>query len=75
MNPLLPKGTTLVITAGHDNTDQNPNNPDYRQWVGWGDRTVDERAEGGRTYEAPAGRFNRYAAAPRRSVSGSMTMA
>ena len=23
---------------------ENPNNPDYRQWVGWGDRTVDEMA-------------------------------
>ncbi len=42
--PLLPKGTTLVITAWHDNTETNPNNPDYRQWVGYGDRTVDEMA-------------------------------
>ena len=42
--PLLPKGTTLVITAWHDNTAENPSNPDYRQWVGWGDRTIDEMA-------------------------------
>ncbi len=42
--PLFPRGTTLVITAWHDNTQENPNNPDYRQWVGWGDRTVDEMA-------------------------------
>jgi hypothetical protein len=42
--PLLPKGTTLVFTAWHDNTAQNPNNPDPDQWVGWGDRTVDEMA-------------------------------
>jgi hypothetical protein len=42
--PLLPKGTVLVFTAWHDNTDKNPNNPDPRQWVGWGDRTVDEMA-------------------------------
>lgn len=42
--PLLPKGTTLVITAWHDNTEDNPNNPDPEQWVGWGDRTVDEMA-------------------------------
>ena len=42
--PLLPKGTTLVVTAWHDNTDANPSNPDSRQWVGWGDRTVDEMA-------------------------------
>ncbi|MDH5235142.1 MAG: hypothetical protein OEW77_09275 [Gemmatimonadota bacterium] len=42
--PLLPKGTTLVFTAWHDNSASNPNNPDPRQWVGWGDRTVDEMA-------------------------------
>ncbi len=42
--PLLPKGTTLVFTAWHDNTAANPSNPDPRQWVGWGDRTVDEMA-------------------------------
>jgi hypothetical protein len=42
--PVLPKGTTLVFTAWHDNTSRNPNNPDPEQWVGWGDRTVDEMA-------------------------------
>jgi hypothetical protein len=42
--PILPKGTTLVFTAWHDNTKENPNNPDPEQWVGWGDRTVDEMA-------------------------------
>ncbi len=42
--PLLPKGTTLVFTAWHDNTAANENNPDPSQWVGWGDRTVDEMA-------------------------------
>jgi hypothetical protein len=42
--PLLPKGTVLIFTAWHDNTAANPNNPDPKQWVGWGDRTVDEMA-------------------------------
>ena len=42
--PLLPAGTTIVITAWHDNTADNPNNPDPEQWIGWGDRTVDEMA-------------------------------
>ena len=41
---MLPQGTTLVFTAWHDNTERNPNNPDPEQWVGWGDRTVDEMA-------------------------------
>ena len=40
--PLLPKGTVIHVTAWYDNTRANPNNPDPDQWVGWGDRTVDE---------------------------------
>ena len=40
--PLLPKGTTLRVTAWYDNTRDNRNNPDSEQWVGYGDRTVDE---------------------------------
>jgi hypothetical protein len=42
--PLLPKGTILRVTSWHDNTAANKNNPDPNQWVGWGDRTVDEMA-------------------------------
>ena len=42
--PVLPKGTVIRITAWHDNTAANPNNPDPDQWVGWGDRTIDEMA-------------------------------
>jgi hypothetical protein len=40
--PLLPKGTILKITSWYDNTTGNKNNPDPNQWVGFGDRTVDE---------------------------------
>jgi hypothetical protein len=40
--PLLPKGTILKITSWYDNTKANRNNPDPDQWVGFGDRTVDE---------------------------------
>jgi hypothetical protein len=42
--PLLPKGTILKVTAWHDNTAAHKSNPDPTQWVGWGDRTVDEMA-------------------------------
>jgi mono/diheme cytochrome c family protein len=42
--PMLPKGTIVHVTAWHDNTRANPNNPDPDQWVGYGDRTVDEMA-------------------------------
>jgi hypothetical protein len=40
--PLLPKGTILKVTSWYDNTAANKNNPDPDQWVGFGDRTVDE---------------------------------
>jgi len=42
--PLLPKGTILKVSAWHDNTAANKSNPDPDQWVGYGDRTVDEMA-------------------------------
>jgi len=42
--PVLPRGTVIHVTAWHDNTAANRNNPDPNQWVGWGDRTVDEMA-------------------------------
>ena len=40
--PLLPKGTILKVTSWYDNTSANRNNPDPNQWVGFGDRTIDE---------------------------------
>ena len=42
--PLLPKGAVVEITAWHDNTAANRNNPDPRQWVAYGQRTVDDMA-------------------------------
>ena len=42
--PVLPKGTVMQITTWHDNTRANRNNPDPRQWVSYGPRTVDEMA-------------------------------
>jgi len=40
--PVFPKGTMIHVTAWYDNTRANPNNPDPDEWVGFGDRTVDE---------------------------------
>jgi hypothetical protein len=42
--PVFPKGTVIHVTAWYDNTRNNKNNPDPEQWVGYGDRTVDEMA-------------------------------
>jgi hypothetical protein len=44
--PVFPKGTIIHVKAWHDNTTANKNNPDPDQWVGYGDRTVDEMAHG-----------------------------
>jgi hypothetical protein len=42
LQPLLPKGTVLIVTAWYDNTDRNPHNPDPESWVVYGRRTGDE---------------------------------
>ena len=42
--PAFPKGTIIHVTAYYDNTRNNKDNPDPDQWVGYGDRTVDEMA-------------------------------
>lgn len=42
--PVFPKGTIIHVTAFYDNTKANKSNPDPEQWVGYGDRTVDEMA-------------------------------
>ncbi len=42
--PVFPKGTIIHVKAWHDNTTAKASNPDPNQWVGWGDRTVDEMA-------------------------------
>ena len=42
--PVYPKGTIIKVSAYYDNTKANKSNPDPDQWVGWGDRTVDEMA-------------------------------
>jgi hypothetical protein len=42
--PVFPKGTVIHVKAYYDNTTANKNNPDPEQWVGYGDRTVDEMA-------------------------------
>ena len=39
---MFPKGTVIHVTAWYDSTTANPHNPDPDQWVGYGDRTVDE---------------------------------
>jgi hypothetical protein len=40
--PLLPAGTIIHVTTWHDNTDNNPHNPNPKNWVGFGQRTIDE---------------------------------
>ena len=43
---VFPAGTILHNVAWHDNTVNNPGNPDPSAWVGWGSRTMDEMGHG-----------------------------
>jgi hypothetical protein len=40
--PLLPAGTIVHITSWHDNTSANKWNPNPKNWVGGGSRSIDE---------------------------------
>ena len=42
VSPLLPAGTVLHAVATYDNTAANRKNPDPNQWVGFGNRSIDE---------------------------------
>ncbi len=43
---LFPAGTILHTISWHDNTANNPHNPDPTAWIGWGNRTMDEMGHG-----------------------------
>jgi len=43
--PLLPAGSILHVINWHDNSKNNPFNPDPRNWVGYGERTTDEMSK------------------------------
>jgi len=40
--PLLPAGTILHVISWHDNSTNNPWNPDPRAWVGYGERSTED---------------------------------
>ena len=44
--PIFPAGTVLHVTSWHDNSPANKRNPDPTNWVGNGDRTIDEMGIG-----------------------------
>jgi len=44
--PLVPAGTILHVTTWHDNTAANRANLDPQNWVGSGQRTIDEMGFG-----------------------------
>jgi hypothetical protein len=40
--PLVPAGTIIHIISWHDNSADNRHNPDPKNWVGYGQRTIDD---------------------------------
>lgn len=62
---VLPKGSTVTVTAVYDNSSANPANPDPNQVVTWGEQTFEEMMIGYvETYSAPG------AAPPGQRVGG-----
>jgi peroxiredoxin len=49
----LPKGTRIECTAHFDNSEDNPNNPDPKKAVRWGDQTWEEMMIGFVDYAIP----------------------
>jgi len=50
VTPLLPAGTILHVINWHDNSKGNRLNPDPRNWVGYGQRSIDEMSRFWITY-------------------------
>ena len=48
--PVFPAGTVLHQTSWHDNSASNKRNPDPTNWVGSGNRTIDEMSGGWLTF-------------------------
>jgi hypothetical protein len=70
--PAFPKGTVIHVTAYYDNTKGNKNNPDPDQWVGYGDRTVDEMAHAWmNVYYLSDSEYKEWVAAHQKSKSDS----
>ena len=44
VQPLLPAGTMLHVISWHNNTASNRYNPDPKNWVGFGQRSIDDMA-------------------------------
>jgi len=42
VQPLLPAGTMLHVISWHNNTTSNKYNPDPKNWVGFGQRSIDD---------------------------------
>jgi hypothetical protein len=40
--PLVPAGTIIHIISWHDNSASNRHNPDPKNWIGYGQRTIDD---------------------------------
>ncbi len=50
VQPLLPAGTVLHVVSWHDNSPGNKFNPDPSNWVGFGQRSIDDMAFAWMTY-------------------------
>jgi hypothetical protein len=71
--PLLPAGTIIHTTFWHDNSAANRNNPDPRNWVGFGNRTTDDMSRNWLTFYTMTDQEFQQEVADRRALKTSRT--
>ena len=66
---LLPKGTTVEVSAWYDNSPNNPSNPDPKSDVYWGEQSWEEMLAGFIDFVIPADMNPTEIAVPKKAVS------
>src|SRR5438046_10480508 len=67
VQPLLPAGSVLHFTSWHNNTTSNKLNLDPDNWIGYGQRTIDDMSHAWITYYTMSDEEFKQAAAERKA--------
>ena len=68
--PLVPAGTIVHIISWHDNTVNNKGNNDAENWIGYGQRTIDDMSHAWITYYTMTEDDYKQAVAERKTIQG-----
>ena len=72
--PLLPAGTVIHIISWHDNSVSSKANPDPNNWIGWGQRTIDDMSHAWITYESLSDEEFRQAVEERKAKKAAISV-